>query len=95
MPSPLDRLRQKSRKWMVTLFGGLLLLMAGLWLMATPLFIIGVAILAGYVIHGVSKDIRCPFCGLFDPVGMWRLELEDLFKRRSDCPQCRRDLKIT
>ncbi len=95
MPSPLDRLRHKSRKWMVILFGGLLLLMIGAGLTANLLFFIGVIILAGYVLHGISKDIRCPFCGLFDPLGMWRLGLEDLFKRRSDCPQCRRDLKVS
>lgn len=95
MPSPLDRLRQKSRKWMVTLFGGLLLLMVGLGLTANPLFFVGVVILAGYAFYGITKEVRCPFCGLFDPAGMWRLELEDLFKRRSVCPQCRRDLKIT
>lgn len=95
MPSPLDSLRQKSRIWMVILFGGLLLLVAGLRLTANPLFFIGVVVLFGYVFHGISRDIRCPFCGLFDPVGMWRLELGGLFKRRSVCPQCRRDLKIT
>jgi hypothetical protein len=93
MFSPLDRLRQKSRKWTIILFGGLLLLMVGLGLTANLLFFIGVVILAGYVSYGVSKEIRCPFCGLFDPVGMWRLELEVLFKRRSVCPQCRHELK--
>lgn len=94
MPSPLDRLKQKSRKWAATLIGGFLLLMAGAALTANLLFFIGAVILFGYVLLGISKDIRCPFCGLFDPVGMWRLELEDLFKRRSACRQCRRDLKI-
>lgn len=92
MPAPLIILRQKSRKWLGILFGGIVLLMAAAWFTASPLFVIGVAILFGYVIHGVSKEIRCPLCGLFDPIGMWRLEAENLFKRRSACPQCLHDL---
>lgn len=95
MPSPLDRLRQKLRKWMIKLVGGLLALMVGASLTANLFFFIGMAILAGYVLQGISKDIRCPFCGLFDPVGMVRVELEDLFKRRSTCRQCRRELTTT
>ena len=92
MPSPLDRLKQNSRKWQLILIGGFLAGMTGMGRTANPLFFIGVIILAGYVLHGVSNDIRCPFCGLFDPVGMWRVELEHLFERRSNCRQCRRDL---
>lgn len=95
MPSPLVSLRLKSRKWAAMLIGGLLAMMAGAALTANLLFFVGAVVLVGYVLHGVSRDIRCPFCGLFDPVGMWRLELKDLFKRRSVCPQCRRDLRIT
>jgi hypothetical protein len=95
MPSPLDRLSQKARKWVVILIAGLLLLMTGAGLTANLLFFIGAVFLFGYVLHGVSKDIRCPFCGLFDPVGMVRLDLGNLFKRSSSCPQCQRDLGNT
>jgi hypothetical protein len=95
LPSPLDKLRQKSRKWMVTLIAGLLLFMSGAGLTANLLFFIGAVLLFGCVLHGISKDIRCPFCGLFDPVGMVRPDLGNLFKRSSTCPQCQRDLGNT
>lgn len=95
IPSPLDRLKQKPRKWVVILIAGLLLLMAAAGLTTNLLFFIGAAILVGYVLQGVSKDIRCPFCGLFDPVGMVRPDLGNLFKRSSTCPQCQRDLHTT